>query len=98
MGSDDPNQPEWKRQLGDEVNHLKRVRDELKVKMHLARADIRDAWGDLEERWPKLEIALKRFEGRTSQALDDFGEAVVALFNELKHGYRRIKDELKDDT
>ena len=39
------------RQLGDMADELKRLRDELRVRLHLAGLDVRDRWRELE---PKL--------------------------------------------
>ncbi|MEO1332568.1 MAG: hypothetical protein AAFV32_03535 [Myxococcota bacterium] len=85
---------DWKQQLEREYADLKRARDELRVKAHLARADIRDAWDELEARWPKVESSLKRFEGQATQALDEFGHATRTLFRELRRGYQRVKKDL----
>ena len=38
-------------ELGDE---LKQARDELRVEMHLAKADIRDDWEELEKQWHRF--------------------------------------------
>ncbi|MEL6544845.1 MAG: hypothetical protein AAFQ82_09475, partial [Myxococcota bacterium] len=64
---------EWKTQLDREYEDLKQVRDELRVKAHLAKADMKDALDDLESKWPKVEASLKRCEGQASRALDEFG-------------------------
>jgi len=85
---------ELKAQLDQEYRDLKQVRDELRVKAHLAKADMKDAWEDLEAKWPKVEASLKRFEGQATQALDEFGSATRTLFRELREGYRRMKKDL----
>ncbi|MEM6274318.1 MAG: hypothetical protein AAF735_03660 [Myxococcota bacterium] len=85
---------DWKQQLEREYADLKRARDELRIKAHLARADIRDAWEELEARWPRVESSLKRFEGQATQALDEFGHATRTLFRELRRGYQRVKKDL----
>ncbi|MEM6731257.1 MAG: hypothetical protein AAF658_06855 [Myxococcota bacterium] len=85
---------EWRDQLDREVEDLKQVRDELRVKAHLAKADIKDALDQLENRWPEVEASLKRFEGQAARALDDFGDAARSLIRELRDGYQRVKKDL----
>jgi len=36
------------------ADDLKRQRDELQVKLHLAKADARDEWAKLETRWEEV--------------------------------------------
>lgn len=85
---------EWKAQLDREYEDLKQVRDELRVKAHLAKADMKDAWDDLEAKWPRVESSLKRFEDQASKALDEFGSATRSLFRELRDGYQKMKKDL----
>lgn len=97
MGAEDESKKtagEWREQLDRELDDLKTVRDELKVKIHLAKADAKDTWNNLEEKWPEVESSLKRFEGRATKALDEIGEATRSLFGELRQGYQRLKKDL----
>ncbi|MEM6531154.1 MAG: hypothetical protein AAF654_00955 [Myxococcota bacterium] len=84
----------WRERIEQEYDELKRTRDELRVKAHLAKADMKDAIDELEGRWPEVEASLKRFEGQAARALDDFGRATQKMFRELREGYQRVKKEL----
>ena len=69
-----------KNQLKADLEELKRMRDEIKVKLHLAGKDAKDKWHELE---PKLEELELKFEkgGRelgatTDKLFEDVGRAV----------------------
>ena len=59
-------------ELGKRIEELQTLRDELKVRIHLASMEAKDAWNEL---LPKLEHAEKLAEGTvvdaTRVALDD---------------------------
>ncbi|MDJ0907257.1 MAG: hypothetical protein QNJ00_06215 [Woeseiaceae bacterium] len=75
----------------DLVEDLKQKRDELRVQMNLASKEIQDEWEELEGKTrhflAKAELA-KTGEG-VGDALGDLGQ-------ELKKGYQRIRDAIKD--
>ena len=75
----------------DLIDDLKQKRDELRVQINLASREIKDEWEDLEKQsrqfLAKAEIA--RTGDEVSEALGDLGE-------ELKKGYQRIRDAIKD--
>jgi vacuolar-type H+-ATPase subunit D/Vma8 len=76
----------------DLVADLKQKRDELRLKIHLASKDAQDEWEDLEKKMQEFSSRAeldKTGEG-ISDALDRFAE-------ELKRGYKRIRDAIKED-
>jgi hypothetical protein len=76
----------------DILEQLKQRRDELRVQMHLASKEIKEDWDELEE---KMEDFSKRAKlGDTGSGV---GDALVQVGRELKKGYERIRDALKDD-
>ena len=80
--------------LSEEIEALKQVRDELRVKIHLGAAEARDAWEQLEKKWNELEAKAKQVSREAEQPLQDIGEAARDLANEIRAGYRRIRDAL----
>lgn len=79
-------------EFDDLVADLKQKRDELRVKIHLASKDAQDEWEELEE---KMQEFSSRAElGKTSEGL---GDALGKLGEELKLGYRRIRNAIKED-
>ena len=80
------------------LEELKQKRDELRVQMHLASKEVKDEWEDLEKK-------MEDFSGKAKQFTEDaelkktgagLGEALGTLGHELKRGYERVRDALKD--
>jgi vacuolar-type H+-ATPase subunit D/Vma8 len=79
-------------EFDDLVADLKQKRDELRLKMHLASKEAQDEWEELEE---KMQEFSSRAElGKTSEGL---GDALGKLGEELKMGYKRVRDAIKED-
>jgi len=76
------------------MERLKQQRDELRVKMHLAKADAKDEWNELEGKWDSLKERMKAAGGEAGEVSDDIGDALKELASELKSGYARIRDRL----
>ena len=71
------------------------LRDELKVQMHLAKAEFRDEWNHkLEPRFWELKTRLDRFEEASAETATELSSAVKLLFDELRDGYERIRKSL----
>ena len=75
----------------DLIDDLKRRRDELRVQMHLASKEIQEEWEDLEK---KAQHFLAKAEIKKTG--EGVGEALGDLGEELKRGYERIRDAIKD--
>ena len=69
------------------VQGVKTQRDELKLQMHLMKADMKDEWDELEHKWHKVEPRLE-------ESADDIGAATRKLAHEIADAYRRIKDAI----
>ena len=80
-----------KERITKAAEHLKQQRDELRVKLHLAKADAKDEWARLEKQWeemrPKLEAARQEA-GKTAESV---GSALSLAVEELKKGYERLR-------
>ena len=76
----------------DLVADLKQKRDELRLKIHLASKEAQDEWEELEE---KMQDFSSRAElGKTGEGL---GDALGKLGQELKLGYKRIRNAIKEE-
>lgn len=73
---------------------LVQTRDELRVQMHLAKADARDEWEELEGKWSEFEQKMDKVEDAAEEAAKDVGEALSALGSEIKAGYKRLRDAM----
>ncbi|MDH3849141.1 MAG: hypothetical protein OEV10_08035 [Gammaproteobacteria bacterium] len=76
----------------DLVADLKQKRDELRLKIHLASKEAQEEWQELEE---KMQQFSSRAElGKTGEGI---GDALGKVGEELKLGYKRIRDAIKED-
>jgi len=75
----------------DILEQIKMRRDELRVQMHLASREVKEEWEELEE---KMEDFSKRAKlGDTGAGV---GDALMQVGRELKKGYGRIRDAIKE--
>jgi hypothetical protein len=77
--------------IDDIVEQLKQRRDELRVQMHLATRELQDEWHELEE---KTEDFVSK--ARLEETGGGIADAMGKLGNELKQGYERIRDAMKN--
>ena len=73
------------------IADLKQKRDELRVQMHLASKEAQEEWQELEEKMS--EFAARAELDKTGEGL---GEAFRGVGQELKQGYERIRDAIKN--
>jgi acetoin utilization protein AcuB len=86
--------PDWKAKLQREIDELRRVRDELKVRIHLAKADAKDRWDELDHQFRRLEAKGHQIAQASEEPLRDVRDAARLLVDEIREGYRRIRDAL----
>ena len=68
---------------------LKRARDEINLKLHLASLEVKDEWGDLEGKWQSFSERAE-----VHRSADGVGAALGSLGEELKQAYQRIRKAL----
>jgi len=73
------------------LERLEKERDELKVKLGLAKLEAREEWQELEEKLQKLRGRLKVLGGEAKDASGDVGAAFDLVAEEIKEGFGRIK-------
>ena len=73
----------------DLVEELGRLRDEVRLKLHLASMEARDEWEKLEERWEQF-----RRKADLDETVDGIGDSAEGLVDELRKGYERIRKAL----
>lgn len=84
--------------IDDLIEELKQKRDELRVRMHLASKEAQDEWEDLEKKMDHFSAQAKKFaaDAKLKETGSGLGEALGKLGDELKLGYKRIRDAIKD--
>ena len=83
-----------KENLQELAAELRQTRDELRVQISLAKAEARDEWDELEEKWEHFRTRMKPVEAAVGESAGDVGDALASLGKELKRGYQRIRDAL----
>jgi ElaB/YqjD/DUF883 family membrane-anchored ribosome-binding protein len=79
-----------KQDLEETRDDLRRTADEIKVKLHLAGMDAKDAWDDLQPR-------LQDFERRFDSKAEEVGDELKALGSDIKQRLLNIKAKLKSE-
>ena len=82
---------EHKERFEEMVSSLKQMRDELKVQIHLGKAEAKDEWEKLEEKWEELKARGEPVADAVGESAKDVGSALEVVGGELKAGYERIK-------
>ena len=80
--------------FSEELDGLRRVRDELRVQVHLAGAEVKDLWEQTEHRLERAEAKVKRLRDTSKEELQDVGSATRLLIDEIGEAYHRIRDNL----
>jgi hypothetical protein len=78
------------------IKELKQEREELQVKLHLAKLEMGDEWERLEAKLAKLEVRARAREvgSATAEASEDVGAAAKLLVEEIRDGFRKIARHL----
>lgn len=82
------------KRINDEFEKLRTLRDELRVKIHLGKAEARDKWEELESDWQHVEGKIKVLGEETKESAKEVGEATEIVVGELRDAYRRLRDLL----
>lgn len=77
--------PDFARHIED----LKRIRDEVKLKIHLGSKEVQDEWSEIEQRWNDFESRAE-----LDKSAQDVNDAVKILASELKDAFARIRKAL----
>ena len=83
-----------KERYAEELDELRRVRDELRVQVHLGKAEAKDLWQKLESRFSEAESHTRALARRAEEPMQDVVEAVKLLLEELQSGYHRLRELL----
>ena len=73
------------------LDTLAQIRDELRVKIHLARLEARSEWERLEPKWWELEGKIDALESASIETGKGLKVAAELLIEELEKGYNRIR-------
>ena len=82
------------KRLEEEMEGVRRVRDELRVQIHLARAEAKERWEELEHKYREAEAKARLVKRESEKPIQDVGAALRNLLREIRDGYRQIRDVL----
>lgn len=82
--------------LDELIADLRQRRDELKVQLHLAKAEAGDLWQETEDKWQHLRAQLDRIEDSAGDTAKNVGAAAMLAAEEIKKGYERLRRHIKD--
>lgn len=77
--------------LDDVMRRLEAERDELRVKLGLAKLEARSEWQELEKKMEALRGRMKVLGSEAREASGDVGEAAGALADEIRDGFARLR-------
>ena len=78
-----------------EVGSIRQMRDELQLKAHLLRADLRDELKQLEHQLATLERDLHPVGAAIGTTAKELAHETQALLKDVKAGYARIRDAVR---
>jgi uncharacterized coiled-coil DUF342 family protein len=80
--------------LRETLERLEQERDELRVRLHLGKAEARQEWDKLDARIGELRGRLDRAGDEAGDVMDDVGEAAKLLGEEIRTGFERLRKML----
>jgi hypothetical protein len=83
------------------LERVKQERDELAVRLHLGKAEVREEWDRLEPRWNEMKARAGSLGDESDEVVEDIKAAFGLVAEEMRKGYRRIAESLDggdDDT
>ena len=88
-------QRNYRKEIEELLAQLKQERDELNVKLHLAKVEARDQWEVAEKQWYAFQHKSEKVLGEVDHTGDEVKQALTLLADELKDGYRRIREQMR---
>jgi len=85
---------EIRERIEEEMKGLQTIRDDLRVRLHLGQAEVRDQWEKLERAWQHVEAKAKVLRDESKESMEDVEEAARLLVDEIREGYRNLKQLL----
>jgi hypothetical protein len=73
------------------VEDVRRQRDEIRVRLHLAKADAKDEWERLEHTWQHMRAKMTVVGREAGKTAEEVGAALRLAAEELRRGYGRVR-------
>ena len=86
---------EQKRTAFEELlSQLKQERDELKLKIHLGKQELKDEWSVLQDKLAGLDDRFRPVRDAAGETADDVWESLKLVGGEIRDGFKRIRNSL----
>jgi uncharacterized phage infection (PIP) family protein YhgE len=77
-----------------ELDAITTIRDELRLKAHLARKDLKDEIAELESKLSRADDEISRVKAHAQNDVEQIGASFKDLLTELKQGFESVKRRL----
>ncbi|MFZ5624848.1 MAG: hypothetical protein ACOY71_10530 [Gemmatimonadota bacterium] len=85
---------DWKAKWQELLQEVEQERDELRVKVALGKAELRDEWKELDGR---IDALRAKFGAGSGEVKEDLQEKWTVVRDELKSAFARIRERLAAD-
>jgi hypothetical protein len=82
---------ELRARWADLLKELETERDELRVKLHLAKADAKDEMAKLEVQLDELRAKVAAFDKEGDGYMDDLGDLARGVAGDVRAGFERLR-------
>lgn len=86
---------EAQRKAEEILARLRQERDELRVRAHLLKTELKQEWDEVERKWEQIEFKLERAGAGARESAGEIAAASTQLGEEIANAYRRIREALR---
>jgi hypothetical protein len=83
--------PEPRERIHEMVSALKQQRDELSLRIHLAKAEAKQEWDRPEDKLNQLSHRFDPHKNAVGETADDVWQSLKLLGEEIQHRFERIR-------
>ena len=76
------------------IHDLKQERDELRVRMHLGKEDLKDEWDVLHDKLNQLSDRYQPLREAADETAEDVWDSLKLFGSEISDGFKRIRKSL----
>lgn len=80
-----------KSSLGNLKSSIEKLRDEIKLKSHLGKVEVKDELEQLEKKWETFLAEYKPLTEEAGKTAENTGAALSLAADEIKAGYKRLR-------
>ena len=81
-----------------ELDAARTIRDELRLKAHLAKADVKDEFNRLETRFHQIEEDLRRASTHVKEPAEVIGKKSAEILRELTSAFESVRRRFTDSA